>query len=88
MNITTTEELTKALQHEVAAVLRVPANEVSLTSGGSLQERGVASMGALRIQFRLQQSFGVLASLTDLLDARDLHLLAQQLQRQLEQARE
>lgn len=88
MNIATTQELVDALQHEVAAVLRVPPAEVALAQNSSLQERGVASMGALRIQFRLQERFGVLVSLTDLLDARDLQPLAEQLQRQLAGARD
>lgn len=88
MNIATTQELVDALQHEVAAVLRVPPAEVDLAQNSSLQERGVASMGALRIQFRLQERFGVLVSLTDLLDARDLQPLAEQLQRQLAGARD
>lgn len=88
MNMATMQELVDALQHEVAAVLRVPPAEVGLAQNSSLQERGVASMGALRIQFRLQERFGVLVSLTDILGADALQPLAEKLQRQMADARE
>ncbi len=72
-----------ALRDEVAATLKADAAQLDGAQTRTLQERGLQSLGALRIQYRIHDRLGVQASLSELLGARALDELAHQLHARL-----
>ena len=80
------DDLLAALREEVAAALNTGAGALDGRHERTLQERGLRSLGALRIQYRLHERLEVMVPLGDLLGAHALGDLAQQVHARLGQA--
>ena len=72
-----------ALRDEVATTLRTEPASLDGGQTRTLQDRGLQSLGALRIQYRIHDRLGVQVSLGELLGACALDDLAQQLHARL-----
>jgi hypothetical protein len=66
-------ELFTALREEIAAAMKTEVETLDGPQTRTLQERGLQSLGALRIQYRLHERLAVLVPLSELLGARALH---------------
>lgn len=69
-------ELLAALREELATALKTVAEALDGPQARTLQERGLRSLGALRVQYRLQERLAVVVPLGELLGARSLADLA------------
>ncbi|VFR28669.1 hypothetical protein ANT2_1417 [plant metagenome] len=74
-----TTTLTSVLQEEIAATLGVPHAALQEPDTRTLRERGLTSLQAIRVQYRVEERSGVQLGLAELLDASDLRALAQRL---------
>lgn len=75
-------QIADALSAELATALQIAAAGLAEPAAESFQQRGLRSLGALRIQYRLHERLGVLVPLGDLLGACDVQALARRVHAQ------
>lgn len=75
-------EITQALRDALADTLKIVPAALDGAQTHTLQERGLRSLGALRVQYLLHERLGLTLALDQLLGARALDELAQRVHAQ------